>query len=243
MTDLVELVFQFVTLNGTLIAVGLTATAAVVVLCGDRRVLLLSMALQYLLAWLLLSQALPWRVAAAKLAGSLCSCIILLVTAWRVGWRPQYLTGESYLRSRRVGADSSEFGRFGSIHNRLSVIRSPLRVFTLIIVCLLALHIYSSYGEPFAQTWVPDAPEGLMLATMQLVCLGLLVLGIGEGPFRSGIGLLTFLTGFGLFYSLLESALVVMVMLVAMELVVAISTSYLSILRVDVDPRSTTSSS
>ena len=98
------------------------------------------------------------------------------------------------------------------------------------MICLLAFHLQTRYEYPSRQIWLPDAPEGVIFAVLQMVSLGLLVLGLTEDPLHTGLGLLMVLIGFGLFYSLVEPALAVIASLAAIELSVALVCSYLTII-------------
>jgi hypothetical protein len=60
-----------------------------------------------------------------------------------------------------------------------------------------------------------------------MVGLGLLLVGLSETPMQVGFGLLTFLSGFDLFYVALEPSLAVAGLLGAVSFLIALSTAYL----------------
>lgn len=214
-------------------------TASIVAVATDRRVLLVSMALQYILAGLLFSQIVPWRVATVKVMSGLFSCLVLLATAWRTGWRPTRKESQKYMDTDRMSRDGSVSRGSGLVQPRLLQSWIPLRVFAVAMICLLAFHLQTRYEYPSRQIWLPDAPEGVIFAVLQMVSLGLLVLGLTEDPLHTGLGLLMVLIGFGLFYSLVEPALAVIASLAAIELSVALVCSYLTI--IETYPEETTS--
>jgi len=228
--DLSQMLVRLPFLNGTVVAIGVCLTAAIIVIASDRRVLLASMALQYILTGSLFSHVLPWRVAAVKTLAGLFSCLILFVTAWRTGWRPVCLADEVDFDSDIVSYEGGASVRTGYARIPMLAIRVPLRVFAIIMVGLLGLYLYTLYEAASVQAWLPSAPDGVGLAMLQLLCLGLLVTGLTEEPLRAGLGLLTALTGFGIFYSMVEPALAVIGLLAAVQLAVALGTSYLAVL-------------
>jgi hypothetical protein len=69
------------------------------------------------------------------------------------------------------------------------------------------------------------------IASYLLMALGLLNLGLSEEPMRAGTGLLTAMTGFELFYAVVEPSLAVIALLAAAEFGVALAISYLTVLQ------------
>jgi hypothetical protein len=60
-----------------------------------------------------------------------------------------------------------------------------------------------------------------------LAGLGVLLIGIGETPMQVGLGLLTFLSGFDLFYVALEPSLAVAGLLGGVSFLIALAAAYL----------------
>lgn len=78
-----------------------------------------------------------------------------------------------------------------------------------------------------ANDWIPAAGFPLILASLLLIGLGILQLGMTVEPFRVTIGLLTLLSGFELLSSPLENSALVAAMLAVVTLGLALTGSYL----------------
>jgi hypothetical protein len=74
---------------------------------------------------------------------------------------------------------------------------------------------------------LPQLPPGLTGVCYLLIGLGVLLLGLSQDPVRVGLGLLTFLSGFDLFYIALEPSLVVTGLLGSISFVIALGMAYL----------------
>jgi len=74
---------------------------------------------------------------------------------------------------------------------------------------------------------LPEVPTDITLACYLLAGLGLLLIGLSEAPMQVGLGLLTFLSGFDLFYVALEPSLAVAALLGAVSFLIALATAYL----------------
>jgi hypothetical protein len=75
---------------------------------------------------------------------------------------------------------------------------------------------------------LPVIPDHFNLAIYALIGLGLLGLGLTTEPLKAGMGLFTFLTGFGLFYSALEQSAAMVAMLTMVSLTLALAIGYLT---------------
>jgi len=73
---------------------------------------------------------------------------------------------------------------------------------------------------------LPQLSGGLMRVCYVLMGLGVLLLGLSQDPVRVGLGMLTFLSGFDLFYVGLEPSLVVTGLLGSMSFVIALGVAY-----------------
>jgi len=67
----------------------------------------------------------------------------------------------------------------------------------------------------------------MTLACYVLTGLGILLMGLSQDPLRVGVGILTFLSGFDLFYVALEPSLVVAGFLGVISFVIALGMAYL----------------
>jgi hypothetical protein len=73
-----------------------------------------------------------------------------------------------------------------------------------------------------------NLPNTLALAAYVLVVLGLLGLGYHLRPYKAGLGLLTFLTGFDLLYSALAFSNSLLIFFAAAHLAIALVITYLT---------------
>jgi hypothetical protein len=78
-----------------------------------------------------------------------------------------------------------------------------------------------------AADWIPAAGFPLLLASLLLIGLGFLQLGMTAEPFRVTLGLLTLLSGFELLSSPLDNSALVAALLAAVTLGIALIGSYL----------------
>ncbi len=77
-------------------------------------------------------------------------------------------------------------------------------------------------------SFVPAEMAYLEAAIFGLGGLGLVGLAVSADPLPAGIGLLLFLAGFVLFYSLVDPSLIMVVALIVLQLTVALVVAYLA---------------
>jgi hypothetical protein len=94
------------------------------------------------------------------------------------------------------------------------------RLFSLLLVGLTIHELHKRYP-------LPGMPSYLGLACYWLASMGFLTMNLTNEPLRAGIGLLTFVTGFELFYAPLERSLSVIGLLGIANLLVALAIAYL----------------
>ena len=95
--------------------------------------------------------------------------------------------------------------------------------FGFLAVVLVALTAYAVASV----VPLPELPRSLTAVCYVLMGLGVLLLGLSQDPVRVGLGLLTFLSGFDLFYVALEPSLVVTGLLGSISFVIALGMAYL----------------
>ncbi|MFQ5813295.1 MAG: hypothetical protein ACE5I2_08935 [Anaerolineae bacterium] len=178
--------------------VGLVITASLIVVIRDWRFSLTALLGQYVLVGLLLTRLIQPRVAVTKVLIGALVCVVLYLTARLVSDK-----GEG---SPRGGASLADFA------------------FRLLAALLMGLAVYSlSKRYP-----LPEVPSDIGLACYWLASLGLLVLMLTEEPLKAGMGLLTLVTGFELFYSALERSLSVAGFLGIANFLIALAIAYLA---------------
>lgn len=194
-------------------------TAVIIVITWDWRLALMALAGQYLVAGLLFVDILDPRLAMVKVLVGLCVCIILAITAAQVNWGrlPPDVTAAEVIQlepMRRV--------KLGPFHVPANV---PLRLFLTAGMLLVVLVVA---GRPSYQlVAVDESLNYLNLAVYATVALGLLGLSLTTEPLLAGMGALMFLTGFELFYSVLDQSGTVLAALAAINLIVTVAIAYL----------------
>ena len=76
---------------------------------------------------------------------------------------------------------------------------------------------------------LPQIPDDVGFACYMLGIGGLFLTGLSEDPFRAGLGLLTFLSGFDLFFGALEPSLVVAGLLGSASFLIALAVTFLAV--------------
>lgn len=189
-------------------SIAVALTGALLILSDNRRLLLATLAIQYVFVAWLVSLSLPLQVATAKLVAGLLACAIISVALANVGWSGQFMTPETIpsgmvFRTLAIGLVLLvAFGLGGDIWSTLPNIST-----------------FASYGATF------------------LIALGLLQLGFHEESVKVGIGLLTIISGFEVAYTTIEPSLAVMALLATVHLGIAVVVSYLLLIGSGEKPR------
>lgn len=188
-------------------SIAVALTGALLILSDNRRLLLVTLATQYVFASWLVSLSLPLQVAAAKLVAGLIACAIIAVALANVGWSGQ-LTKPETIPSGMV---------FRSIAICL-VLLAAIGLGADIWSALPKISTVASYGATF------------------LIAMGLLQLGFQEETVKVGIGLLTLISGFEVAYTTIEPSLAVMALLATVHLGIAVVVSYLLLIGIGEKP-------
>lgn len=179
-------------------SIAVALTGALLILSDNRRLLLATLAAQYVFVAWLVGLSLPLQVAAAKLVAGLLACAIIAVALANVGWSGQFVTPET--------------------------IPSGM-IFRTIAVCLVLLAALGLGGDIWST--LPKISTVASYGATFLIALGLLQLGFQEESVKVGIGLLTIISGFEVVYTTIEPSLAVMALLAAVHLGIAVVVSYL----------------
>ena len=89
---------------------------------------------------------------------------------------------------------------------------------------IIILHVTSS-----GRASLPELPAHINLASISLMAMALLALGLTDEPLTAGMGLLTFMAGFELWYHSLEQAIITIGSLVVIDFLISTITAYLTI--------------
>jgi uncharacterized MnhB-related membrane protein len=194
---------------------GLVITASLIVVIRDWRLSLAALSAQYVLAGLLLTRLIQPQVAVIKVLIGALVCIILYLTA-------RFAPGQR--GSEEASASGQEaVGDMGSAPGAVRVSLADFS-FRLLVAVFMGLVVYSlSKRYP-----MPVVPPDIGFACYWLASLGLLTLMLTEEPLKVGMGLLTLITGFEMFYSPLEPSLSVAGFLGIANFLIALAIAYLA---------------
>jgi hypothetical protein len=208
MPTLVDLLTRVSFLAAAPAVVGVFVTAGLLVVVREWRVNVLALTAQYFFVVLLLTQVIRLEVAAVKGLIGWMICMVFYLTERRA----------SALRQPPIAQDAPISRRWRRW------VMSAQASFHLLAGLLIAVAAYTaSLRIP-----LPEVPnDNITLACYLLAGFGLLLIGVGESPMQVGFGLLTFLSGFDLFYVALEPSLAVAGLLGAVSFLIALATAYL----------------
>ncbi len=99
--------------------------------------------------------------------------------------------------------------------------------FRLPAALIVGLAAWALAGQPGGA--LPDVSADVTQAVFALGGMSLLVIALSEAPLQIGLGLLTFLTGFELFYHAVEPSLSVIALLAMAHFGIAVVTGYVTI--------------
>lgn len=170
-----------------------------------------AMLLVYLAGGLLLFDVLDPRLAVVYILTGVVIALMLLITGAQTRWG----------RSSRLAVDGTH-----AIGPLVVSDRALLRLALAAAVGAGALWLARTPGT--LVTFVPADRAYLEAAIVGLGGLGLVGLAASAEPLPAGIGLLVFLAGFVLFYSLVDPSLVMVVALIVLQLTVALVVAYLA---------------
>jgi hypothetical protein len=192
--------------------VGLVITASLIVLIRDWRLSLAALSGQYVLAGLLLTRLIQPQVAVIKVLTGALVCVVLYLTARLVSESGKEPT------SKQETVDGNQLALPAV---RISLADFAFRLLAVLFVGLVVYDLSKRYP-------LPEVPSDIGFACYWLASLGLLALVLTDEPLQAGMGLLTLITGFELFYSPLEPSLSVAGFLGIANFLTALAVAYLT---------------
>jgi uncharacterized MnhB-related membrane protein len=201
-----EVIARLSFLTTDLTVVGLVVTAGFIIVIRDWRVSLAALLAQYLLVGLLLTRLILPEVAMVKVLIGALICPILYLTARRVRWGRQ---------KSNDGPSPSPTGR------EVFPVSWPFRLLAVVLIGLVVSSLLNRWP-------LPEVPRDISFACYWLALMGLLALSLTAEPLKAGLGLLTFMAGFELFYAALESSLSVVGFLGIVNLLMSLAIAYLA---------------
>jgi len=211
MPTLDELLARVVFLAAMPAVIGVFVTAGILVVSRDWRLNVLALTVQYFFIVLLFTRHIRIEVAAVKGLIGWMICMVIYVTERQAS---EPAPGEAPPAAEPSGEESAPH-RQGKISAR--------GLFNLLAALLVSVAAYTA----MLRIPLPEVTADVTLACYALVGLGLLLIGLSEAPMQAGIGVLTFLSGFDLFYVALEPSLAVAALIGALSFVIALLMAYL----------------
>jgi hypothetical protein len=219
MPTLPEIVEKLSVLVTTSATISVMFTGGVIVIIKDWRASLLAMEIQYIIVGLLLASEIRMELALIKTLVGTLLCLILYLTARAVDW------------SRRAPLEAAPEDAGSDAAPRAALAQSVLPTEFPFRLLAAALVMFVAYGAALSFP-LPDVGDAISLASYALAALGLLAMGLTDEPFKAGLGLLTFVSAFELFYTILEPSLTVVGFLGLSNFLIALAIAYLVVARV-----------
>jgi hypothetical protein len=215
---------------GLAVLIGLIVAAALLVVLRQWRLLILALGMQYLLVGLMLTRVVPLELSAVKALVGVMICPVLFITARRVRWGQ---IDQDEAETDQLPIDPAAPDRPAP---RLAVRRSlvgwlispglPLRLMAALLTAVLAVSL--ALRNPLPVTGDALVSRDITIGTFGLLLLGLLNILLNENPLKVGIGLLSLLAGFEMFYTSVEPTLTIVGLLGMTNLIMGLAISYLT---------------
>jgi hypothetical protein len=203
-------------------------TASLMILSRAWAPALMALAIQYLLFGWLLTTLIPIPLALIKVLMGAIACVILYWSARRIAeppispWSP-------------VELDEATLPRFTTARQKAIQAATGFSLLMPFRVAALSVAVLATYGLATRYP-LPDLTPAVGLACTWLAVAALTLLGLTESPLRIGIGLLTWLMAFEMFYVTGERSLTIAGFLGIATLIVALGAGYLTSVRGAISP-------
>lgn len=202
----------------TLTAAGLLFfTSLIITINEDWRINTTVLVLQYLGVFGLVSLSWPVELAAVKLVAGGISAAVLAMG--KVNLSRLSLETEAPEDPEKPPALP------GAKIRQRKLVYSTERVFRIVATLMIAL-VAASLAPPVL-TWIPTLDLPAAWGGLLLLGMGLFQISLSMDPFRKTLGLLTFFSGFEIFFAAIERSLLVAGLLSAVTLGLALAATYL----------------
>ncbi|NTU62735.1 MAG: hypothetical protein HGB05_04870 [Chloroflexi bacterium] len=211
----VDIAKTIAALPGTAVLIGLLIAAALLVVLLNWRLLIVALGAQYVFIGLMLTRVVPIELAAVKALVGIMICPVLYITARRVHWgHPEEESDEG--ASERPQRRWWHFLGAGW----------PVRVIVSVLALAISIGLASRSPLPIVadQTLSRDLTTG----AFSVMLLGLINAALAENPLKVGLGLLSIMAGFELFYTTVEPTLTIVGLLGLTNLFLALAIAYLT---------------
>lgn len=211
-----ELLSRAVQLTAVPATAGVLVTAMLLVVSRDWRLNVLVLAAQYLFVTLLMARVVRVEMAAVKGLIGWVICLVFYLTEQQA---QPLRTGGNLDEHRPVSFHSWFSARLAGWRREGISAQAAFGFMAAVLVAITASGVATRMP-------LPEMPGSLTLVCYYMAGLGTLLLGLSHDPLRVGMGLLTCLSGFDLFYVALEPSLAVTGLVGAITFVVALGVAY-----------------
>lgn len=220
MLPLQEILADLAHLSAWPVFVALLVTSSVIVVASDWRFWLWSLLVQYVLLGVLHMRALGPELALIKVVAGALVCPMLYWAARSVESERGH---KAEIERERIAKESGEV----PLPPLPWPVRSTNWMFRLLTTLLLFLVLYSVSRFPS----LPLVDADIALVCIWLWLVGLLILVLTSEPLPAGLGLLTLISGFDLFFDAFSPGLVGLGILATVHLLLGLAISYLTTVR------------
>ncbi|MFN2135774.1 MAG: hypothetical protein ACK2UK_07465 [Candidatus Promineifilaceae bacterium] len=196
----------------------LLVTGTFVVLFLDWRLALFALIIQYLVSSLLFFDLLSAQLALIKLFTGMFVCLILYWTARQID--DYHASQPKDIRRQEDPIARVQLGPLSLPQD------FALRAGSIIVALLLVAVLAGAFS--FYLPGLPETVPYINLASLLLMALGMAGLVAGRAPLPAGMAVLTFLTGFELYFAALDQSTRVLAILSAADFMVALVTAFLA---------------
>lgn len=194
---------------------GVFIAASLLVVSQDWRLNVISLAVQYFFITLLMTQLVRLELAAVKALIGWLVCLVIYLTEQQAHLIARDSDGRSDLSVRDWFRARIQVWKSHGV--------SAQAAFRLLAALVVALTAYAvALAIP-----LPELSLGLTGVCYLVAGLGVLLIGLSQDSVRVGLGLLTFLSAFDLFYVSLEPSLVVTGLLGSLNFIIVLGMAYL----------------
>jgi len=215
-----EILADLARLSAWPIFVVLLVTSSVIVVASDWRFWLWSLLVQYVLLGVLHMRVLGPELALIKVVAGALVCPMLYWAARSVESERGH---KAEIERERIAKESGEV----PLPPLPWPVRSTNWMFRLLTTLLLFLVLYSVSRS----LSLPLVDADIALVCIWLWLVGLLILVLTSEPLPAGLGLLTLISGFDLFFDAFSPGLVGLGILAAVNLLLGLAFSYLTTVR------------
>ncbi len=208
---------------------GLFITAGFIIISREWRSLIMTLLIQYIFTGVILAHQVNSDIGVLKVMIGAFICPVLFLSARQVSltiiFIPQLESHGTWRASLMVWwRHLSLMGILRSIERYRDPI-STVFTFRLILVLLIML-VATTLGELFP---LPGLLPNITTAVYWLILAGLMTLTLTENPMKVGHGLFTALTGFDLYYTIMEQNYFIIALWGISNLLIALVIGYLII--------------